>query len=524
VTLRARILLSIAVVNLAVTALLAAWMLDDLRARDVARRAAEDERERRIFAAFEAAFDGFLSVDLGIEEKREIAKAVQLLRHHPLASLVRSGFIRDGIIFKDPGERPSAEDVRYDALLLNFPGAKRRSPGFSLARAQRLMVAAIDQGRIVRDLDPARRGWVAAPIRSAPAGERRPDAPIWGAGYFLLDVVPPTEPAPSFQPLTLLLGMGAGTLLLLAFTWFLLERSVLQPLAELSAGASRVAAREYATAVPGAGRDEIGAVVASFNEMMGQVRDADRRLSEKVAEATRRAEEHARGLIIAQRLAATGTLASGIAHEINNPLGGMLNAALKLKSDAEEEGATAAPRTRYLRLLVDGLLRVQGIVKRVLHFTPRRVEPTVVPVLEVVRRAVAFADHQARRAGIDVVVEGDDAPVLVEPGEMQQVFLNLLLNAVDAIVSLGRRGRIVIHAASAAGEVAVAVHDDGPGMSLEQQQRCFDLFFTTKEPGKGTGLGLSVAHHLVQQHGGRLAVESPPQGGTTFTVTLPRAG
>ncbi|MSR46046.1 MAG: sensor histidine kinase [Planctomycetes bacterium] len=518
-SLRARILLSIAVVNLAVTALLAIWMLDDLRERDEAAQQKAQERESRIFSQFEAAFDGYLSVDLRADERKGVAKAIQQLRFHPLTSLVHSGFIREGLIWKDSRVEPSAGSVPSDALLLNFPGAKRRSPGFSVLRAQRLMVEAIDRGTIVRD--PLRHGYVAAPIRSSASDGRRPDAPIWGAGYFLLDVLAEPELTPSFQPRTLLLGMGAGTFLLLAFTWFLLERSVLQPLAELSAGAARVAVRAYETPVPGAGGDEIGAVVSSFNEMMGQVRDADARLSERVAEATRRAEEHARGLIIAQRLAATGTLASGIAHEINNPLGGMLNAALRLKSDAEREGASGAPRVRYLRLLVDGLMRIQGIVKRVLHFTPRHVDPVVVSVLEIVRRAVAFTDHPAKRAGVEIVIAGDELPVLVEPGEMQQVFLNLLLNAVDAIAAHAKRGRITVSAVAFEGRARVIVADDGPGMTLEQQERCFDLFFTTKDPGKGTGLGLSVAHHIVLQHGGSLSVASTAGAGTAFTVSLP---
>jgi two-component system NtrC family sensor kinase len=301
---------------------------------------------------------------------------------------------------------------------------------------------------------------------------------------------------------------------------------VLHPLTELAAGAARVARREYGRAVPGSGSDEIGRVVAGFNSMMSDVSDAERRLTARVDEATRQAEERGRGLVIAQRLAATGTLASGIAHEINNPLGGMLNVALRLKQ--EEEGGRAKPegsatRVRYLGLLIDGLSRIQEIVKRVLQFTPRRVEPAVVPLLELVRKAAAFAEHRAKKARVQISIEGSDAPVLAEPGEMQQVFLNLLLNACDAV---GERegGQVRVVSRREGGRVVVAVADDGPGMTAEQLEHCFDLFFTTKEPGKGTGLGLSVAHHIVEQHGGELTVASPPGAGATFTVTLPIAG
>ncbi len=509
-TLRARILLSIAVVNLAVTALLGLFLLDDLQKRDRARLASEAEREERLFAWFEQIFDGFLSVDLSMDEK-SVANAVKELRLHPARALVK-----DGVILQDPRAVPDVGTVlSSDALYLNFPSAKHRAPTFNERNARRLIAEATRTGRIVRERDPRLRGWVAAPIR---AGERRADAPIWGGGYFLLNLLEEPEWVPSFQPRTLLLGMGLGTLLLLALTWLLLERSVLRRLAELAAGAARVARREYGAPVPGAGSDEIGAVVATFNQMMAQVSDADRRLTERVAEATRQADERGRGLVIAQRLAATGTLASGIAHEINNPLGGMLNAALRLKQEAEHDPAGAG-RVRYLKLLIDGLGRIQEIVKRVLHFTPRRVEPQVVPILELVRRAVAFADHRAKRANVTIRVEGADVPVLVEPGEMQQVFLNLLLNSCDALAARG--GTVVVTAMVEKAVVRVTVVDDGPGMTAEQLERCFDLFYTTKEAGKGTGLGLSVVHHIVQQHGGTIGVRSEPGRGAAFTVTLP---
>jgi len=509
-------------VNLAVTALLMVWLLDDLERRDESLRAARRQREERIYEKFEQLFDGFLSVDMGADEKN-VARAVQLLARHPMRAL-----LQDGVVWQDP--RPSAElsagsVLPSEALFLNVPGAKHRAATYDERRARRLMTDALRLGRIVPETEPTLRGWVAAPIRAVSSGgERRPDAPLWGAGYFLLDVPREPEWQPFFQPRTLLVGTGVGTLLLLAFTWFLLERSVLQPMAELSAGAARVKSRSYEVAVPGAGRDEVGKVVGAFNEMMAQVGDAERRLTAEVAEATRRAEERGRGLIIAQRLAATGTLASGIAHEINNPLGGMLNAALKLKEEAQRAAEpSAAGRVRYLQLLVDGLSRIQQIVKRVLLFTPRRVEPQVMPILDLVRQSVAFAEHQAKRARVAITVAGPEAPVLVEPGEMQQVFLNLVLNAVDAIAGHADHGTIAIRAERVDGRVRVVVADDGPGMSDEQQARCFDLFFTTKEPGKGTGLGLSVAHHIVEQHGGTIGVESTPGHGTRFTLTLPLA-
>ena len=543
-SLRARILLSIVAVNLVVAALLGLYLLNDLEGRDRAKREAKDRRDKLFDAKFEQAFDGYLSVNVTTEEEK-VAAAVRELRRHPVRSLVK-----DGVVLQTGTASVSASPLGVDAVLpanalyMNLPGAKHRAPTFDDRRARERIRQAIAERRYVRETDPQLRGWVAAPIRLGHPSVRDPSAPIWGGGYFLLDLPEDEEWVPTFQPRTLLLGMGAGTLVLLALTWLLLERFVLKPLADLSAGAERVARRAYDPPVPGAGSDEIGRVVSTFNSMMAQVRDAERHLTVKVEEATRRAEEHGRGLVIAQRLAATGTLASGIAHEINNPLGGMLNAALKLEQEAKQDPA-GEHRLRYLRLLVSGLTRVQEIVKRVLHFTPRHVAPAVVPVLDLVRGAAAFAEHRAKLAHVAIRVSGDEAKVLAVPGEMQQVFLNLLLNACDAMASekldarayekldakasrasdaaAPKGGHVEVVARAVGGRIEIEVTDDGPGMSKEQQERCFDLFFTTKEAGKGTGLGLSVAHHIVEQHGGTIAVRSEPGRGATFTVSLPVA-
>jgi signal transduction histidine kinase len=521
-SLRARILLSILAVNLAVTALLGFWLVNDLQRREADARAADEAQQQEYVSRFERFFDGTLRVEARGDE-RTVAEAVRALRQHPMRNLVKDGVVLQLDVASGPPLSSLDENavLPAHALYMNLPGAKHRAANFDDRRARAQIVRAVTERRNVRESDPELRGWVAAPIRLGRPGQPDPDAPIWGGGYFLLDLPQPRPTVATFQPRTLWLGMGAGTLLLLALTWLLLERSVLKPLADLSAGTARVARGEYDTAVPGAGGDEAGRVIATFNRMMAQVRDAERRLTDEVARATKRAEERGRGLVIAQRLAATGTLASGIAHEINNPLGGMLNAARRLEQEAAADPSGAA-RLRYVRLLVDGIARVQEIVKRVLHFTPRRVEPTVAPVLELVRGAAAFAEHRAKRAKVSIRVGGEDAPVLVEPGEMQQVFLNLFLNACDAMAERG--GNVRVEARVAEGRVHVAVADDGPGLTKEEQERCFDLFFTTKEAGRGSGLGLSVAHHIVEQHGGTIAVASQPGRGATFTVTLPLAG
>jgi two-component system NtrC family sensor kinase len=233
-------------------------------------------------------------------------------------------------------------------------------------------------------------------------------------------------------------------------------------------------------------------------------------------ERIRKTEQH---LAIAQRLAATGKLASGIAHEINNPLGGMRSAARALlRGDLPPEKTT-----QYLDLILDGLARIEETVKKFLSFTPRRVEPRPTDLADVARKAAALARHRLEKCGVRY---GEDLPapgtarVFGDPHELQQVALNLLLNAADATAG-AKDARVDLRVRSRGEEVSLEVVDNGVGLSPEDQRCCFDLFFTTKSAGEGSGLGLAVAHTIVTNHGGRIEVESEVGKGATFRVVLP---
>jgi signal transduction histidine kinase len=253
--------------------------------------------------------------------------------------------------------------------------------------------------------------------------------------------------------------------------------------------------------------------------MIEKIASYHRRLEDDVRTARVQVTETERKLFAAQRLSTTGTLAAGIAHEINNPLGGMINAARTLR-----EGRLDEPkRSEYLGLIEDGLSRVRSIVQKILELRPRAFEPEPVAVHTAVEKAIAFVDHRARRK--EVSIKNDVSPdlpaVLGDPVELQQAFLNILMNAVDACV-MGE-GRVTVTARPADRAVSVLVADNGCGMDEEELARCMDPFFTTKDVGEGTGLGLSVAHSIVTHHGGRIDIESERGRGTTVTLTLPLA-
>ncbi len=316
--------------------------------------------------------------------------------------------------------------------------------------------------------------------------------------------------------------MLAGLLLLGLVVYRLLSHLVIRPLARLTEAAGAMASGADDVRLPEDGRtDELGRTTRAFNRMAAEIAEYQQHLETRVLAALSQIKSAERHLAVAQRLAATGTLAAGIAHEINNPLGGMKNAVRALlRGDLSPEKTS-----EYLDLIGEGLARIEETVKKVLSFTPRRVEPRPVDLAEVARKALALARHRIERKSIRV--EGHapsehDARVFGDPLELQQVALNLLLNAADAVDErVG--GRITVRVEPRGeGEVVLSVADDGAGMTPEEQARCFDLFYTTKPAGEGTGLGLSVVHNIVSNHGGRVEVESAKGRGTTFRVILPR--
>jgi signal transduction histidine kinase len=320
----------------------------------------------------------------------------------------------------------------------------------------------------------------------------------------------------------------AGLLAVSLVAWWLLSRHVVRPLAALADAADRMAGGDKDARVPPTGTgDEIDRTALAFNRMAKEVSEYQAQLEDRVMQALSRIQQAEQHLAIAQRLAATGKLASGIAHEINNPLGGMRNAVRALSRGDLDPAKTA----EYLELVQDGLARVEDTVKKVLSFTPRAVQPRPTDLAEVARKAVALARHRAERKSIELVEmlpPAGSAAVFGDPHELQQVALNLLLNAVDAIPDLrgpdGPRagGRIEIEVSVDGPSAFLRVTDDGAGMTPDVIAQCFDLFFTTKEVGEGTGLGLAVVHNIVTNHGGQIFVDSAPGRGTTFRVMLPR--
>jgi signal transduction histidine kinase len=218
-----------------------------------------------------------------------------------------------------------------------------------------------------------------------------------------------------------------------------------------------------------------------------------------------------------ERLASIGKLAAGVAHEINNPLGGILNCLYNIR-----KGTLTPERAQeYLHFMEDGIRRVQRIVRQLLDFSQQR-EPelALTDLHSILDRVLVLTEHVflAKQATLSKVYDPTLPPVMVDAHMIEQVVMNLILNAVQA---LNEGGQVILRTRKREEGCEIEVEDTGCGISAEIRPHIFDPFFTTKGTGEGTGLGLSVSLGIVQRHGGEMFVDSEEGKGTRFTVRLP---
>jgi len=409
--------------------------------------------------------------------------------------------------FWDEFEDAIILDLNPGGVSLNPLGGVRRPPTFDRQLIEQGVARAVELKRAV----PVADG-LAMPVYAERG--REPWGGCWirvkrGVGRARLGVLL----APWFFASTLLLFLG---------TFSVLRRYVLKPVGDLARGARtlRDGRTDVRLDLP-RHRDELADLITTFNNMAAEVRTFRGHLEEEVEEATRKAYLAEAAAMRQRRLAAMGELAAGIAHEINNPLGGMLNAVEVL----DREDLDAGKRSRYHELLRGGLERIQGTVAKLLRLTPRDAKLEPISVEGPVRDAVDLVRHRAEKQGVEIVVKSDGAEHVVRGlgSELGQAVLNLLVNSLDALEERGAGGRIEVSLTRSGDEVVLCILDDGPGVEEERLERVADLFYSTKEVGRGSGLGLALVHGVADLHSGRVQLQNEPGGGFRVELVLPAA-
>ncbi len=329
----------------------------------------------------------------------------------------------------------------------------------------------------------------------------------------------------------------AVTIVLIAF----IVRFVTKPVKMLVDVTDQVARGDLSQRVHLKQHDEIGQLANTFNKMIGslqqsrnEIEDYNRTLEEKIIERTLELEDAQAQLIQSEKMSAIGQLAAGVAHELNNPLGGILGYAqfalekMKMKSTGEFGDKEVNSFIRYLTDIETQARRCKAIVQNLLRFSRSRRETEFddVNVNAIIEDTVTFVEHQLHMNQIELKLEVDaDLPIVQgNGGQLQQVFTNLIINAMHASAP-ETCIRIKSRYSPALGEFGGAVElqfiDLGSGIEPENIKKIFEPFFTTKEVGKGTGLGLSVSYGIIKDHGGEIKVDSVIGQGTTFTLILP---
>jgi two-component system NtrC family sensor kinase len=299
-----------------------------------------------------------------------------------------------------------------------------------------------------------------------------------------------------------------GTFASMALSYFIARR-ISVPIGRLVSASSEVALGNLDAKVEVASHDELGDLANTFNLMASALKDRDEKLK---AFATKKIME-------SERLALIGQLAANVAHEVNNPLQGIVTYSHLLleRSDVDD------PTREFIQRIVTQSNRCRDIIRGLLDFSrQRKPDKTVCNVNSVLQECIALVEDQALFHNIQIVKQFDnDLPMaVIDPSQIERVFMNLIINAAEAMEGGGRL-TLVTRSENDHRHIEVSFTDTGNGIPEENMERLFEPFFTTKDPGHGTGLGLAISYGIVKEHRGTISVESEVGKGTTFTVSLP---
>jgi two-component system NtrC family sensor kinase len=299
--------------------------------------------------------------------------------------------------------------------------------------------------------------------------------------------------------------------------WVLI-RKITRPLRQLRDSAEAVGRGDFSKRVEVDSKDEYGELAAVFNQMTENL-TASRTEIQETLKTLKDTQEQ---LIQTEKLSAMGEFVAGVAHELNNPLTGVIGFSQML----HESGIDERQQT-YLDRIIGSAERCRKIVQGLLTFSRRhRPERRSVNIHELLDSALEILKYELLTSNIEVTTDFcNEIPLIpADPHQIQQVFLNVLNNAKQALEHAERKGTIHITTRLVNHSIRIQFQDNGPGISAQDLKNIFNPFFTTKRVGEGTGLGLSLSYGIIREHGGSITAESQSGSGALFTVDLPVTG
>lgn len=429
----------------------------------------------------------------------------------------------------DRGERERVVDLGAEACAACHPGRQARGAGV-LSRA---MVVRSEGGQeSQRYLKVIRNEASCSTVGCHATLERSPVLGVLDVGMTMAPF--DTAIARARQQLV---GTTLGLILAGALvTALVVRRLVHGPVARLQDGTRRIAAGDLSTRIEVVGQDQLAGLARAFNAMVDDLRTAhaerqqwSRTLEERVEQKTNELRQAQRQMTRVETMVSLGKLSATVAHELNNPLSGILAYARLVRRELAElpiEPGIRQELDGYLALVDKESLRCGGIVKNLLVFARgSSTRPLPVNLNEVIVHSLMLVRHHLEVHRIRAeprLIEGDPV-IIADQGQIQQAVLALLMNAIEAMLGVaGRECVLGVHAQGDEHRVTLGISDTGVGIAPETLPHIFEPFFTTKGEKSGVGLGLSVVYGVVHSHGGEIAVDSNVDAGTTFTMSLPR--
>ncbi len=311
------------------------------------------------------------------------------------------------------------------------------------------------------------------------------------------------------QTILVFVGITAAGVLLTTLLAFFIARQISRPIHDLVTASKQLADGNLETKVELTSRDEFGSLSHHFNRMAAALKERDDRLKEFTK----------RKIMESERLAIVGQLSANVAHELNNPLQGIVTYSSLL---LEQEVCDGPARNNLEKIAIQAN-RCRQIIRGLLDFS-RQEKPhkTLININDLLRRCISLLENQANFQNISILKNFDESlpMIVIDPSQIERVFMNLMINAAEAMTD---GGALTLTTCFGLNEkyIEIEVKDTGHGISIEDMDRIFNPFFTTKDVGHGVGLGLAISYGIVKEHNGEIDVESEVGKGTTFIVSLP---